>query len=100
MPWARNLPSSNFLVLSERSPGTSGLAVYYERLWGMHGNNLPQKLMADVTIALEDAHEAAVQAQSPKLCGLMFEQLAALAIANARKAIELAESALEAHRKS
>jgi len=56
--------------------------------------------MADVTVALEDAHEAAVQAQSPKLCGLMFEQLAALSIANARKAIELAESALEAHRKN
>lgn len=56
--------------------------------------------MADVTMALEDAHDAAIQAQSPKLCGLMFEQLAALSIANARKAIGLAESALEAHRKN
>ncbi len=63
-------------------------------------NDLPQKLMADVTMALEEAHEAAIQAQSPKLCGLMFEQLVVLTIANARKAIELAESALEAHRKS
>ena len=63
-------------------------------------NDLPQKLMADVTVALEDAHDVAVQAQSPRLCGLMFEQLAALAIVNARKAVELAESALEAHRKS
>ena len=66
----------------------------------MAKNDLPQKLMADVTMALEEAHEAAVQAQSPRLCGLMFEQLAALSIANARKAIELAESALEAHRKN
>ena len=66
----------------------------------MAQSDLPQKLMADGTVALDDAHGAASQAQSPKLCGLMFEQLAALAIANARKAIELAESALEAHRKS
>ncbi len=51
-------------------------------------------------MALEDAHEAAIQAQSSKLCGLMFEKLAALSIANARKAIKLAESALEAHRKN
>lgn len=66
----------------------------------MAHDDLPQKLMADVTVALEDAHEAAVQAQSRKHCGLMFAQLAALSIANARKAIELAESALEAHRKN
>ena len=66
----------------------------------MARNDLPQKLMADVTMALEDAHEAAVQAQSSKLCGLMFEQLAALLIANARKAVELTENALEAHRKN
>lgn len=66
----------------------------------MAHDDLPQKLMADATMALEDAHEATIQAQSPKLCGLMFEQLAALSIANARKAVELAESALEAHRKN
>jgi hypothetical protein len=48
--------------------------------------------MADVTAALEDAHEAAAQAQSPKLSGQMFEQLVALAIANARKAIVLSEA--------
>ena len=66
----------------------------------MARDDLPKKLMVDATMALEDAHEAAVQAQSPRLCGLMFEQLAALSIENARKAVELAESALEAHRKN
>ena len=63
-------------------------------------DDLPQKLMADVTMALEDAHDAAVQAQSEELCALRFDQLAALSITTAHKAIELAESALEAHRKN
>lgn len=66
----------------------------------MPQKDLPQKLMADGTVALEDAHEAAVQAQSPTHCSVMFEQLAALSIANARKAIQLAEQALETHRKN
>jgi hypothetical protein len=56
--------------------------------------------MADVTLALKDSHDAAVQAPSSKIFCLMFEQLAALAIVNARKAVELVESALEAHRKN
>lgn len=65
----------------------------------MARNDLPQKLMADVAAALEEAHEAAIQAQSPKLCRALLEQLVALSIANSRRAIELAESALEVHRK-
>lgn len=66
----------------------------------MARNDLPQKYMADVTVALEDAHEAAIRAQSIELSRVDFEQLAELSIANARKAIQLAENALQARRKN
>ena len=66
----------------------------------MAQSDLPRKLMADVTAALEGAHEAAVQAQSQRLCCSTFEQRATLSIANYRKAIELAQSALRANGKS
>ena len=47
-------------------------------------------------MALEEAHEAAVRAQSPRLCAALFEDQVRLAASKARLALDLAQKALEA----
>ncbi|RIJ21245.1 hypothetical protein D1224_13040 [Henriciella barbarensis] len=56
--------------------------------------------MADATAALEDAHAAASNAQSPKIDNEQFKSLAECAVAKSFEAIGLAEQALANHQKS
>ncbi|MCH2459126.1 MAG: hypothetical protein MK186_13920 [Henriciella sp.] len=60
----------------------------------------PSALMADATAALEDAHAAAANAQSPKIDSEQFTAHAECAVAKSFEAIGLAEQALANHRKS
>lgn len=62
----------------------------------MASEDQARKLMADMTMALEEAHEAAVRAQSPRLCTALFGDHARLAMNKARLALDLAQEALHA----